>query len=740
MNAKRRIEELRELLRRANRAYSAADPFMPDSEYDVLLAELVVLEQDHPELDDPNSPTKRLWEEPIEGFETVEHAMPMLSVDNTYSDDEVIAWAKRTWQEIDPGFRSVLVQRDALVDGDTGTLFGDADAPTTKKGREDAGRAMVSEALEKGEQARFPFKAVVDPKVDGVALSLRYEDGKLIRAVTRGDGQRGDDITPNARAIRSIPLVLEIASEIPKVLEIRGEAYLPIKAFEAINEKREAEGEELFMNPRNACAGTLKQREPSVVQERGVAFIAHGMGVIEPSDSIDAYTEYLALLGRAGVPVSSDATLCEDVDAILAAIAKIHTDSRKHTYPIDGAVVRINSIPEQRRLGHTSKSPRWCIAFKYPAERKETKLLGVNFQVGKTGRITPRATMEPVLLAGTTVTHATLHNMGEIRRKDLRLGDTVIVEKAGEIIPQVIAPVLKDRKKGSKKIKAPTECPACGGPIEIEPESLESDEIHDSIEETGRRCINPECPAQIREKLIWFAGRKQMDIDGLGEKTIDVIRDGSDIPLERFADVFRLSEHRETLVTLDRMGEKKADNLLAGIEASKGRGLSRLLGSLGIRHIGSANARLLAMRYDGIEALSAATMEDLESIEGFGPVRARVLHDYLCSDAGRSTFESLAKLGVDLTSKEASAPTAGENEFAGKSIVLTGTLEHFKREDLKMILQGLGAKVTGSVSAKTDLLIAGESAGSKLTKAESLGVEIWDESALISALPKDSRP
>ena len=294
MNAKRRIEELRELLRRANRAYAGAEPFMPDSEYDGLLAELVALEQAHPELDDPNSPTKRLWEEPIEGFETVEHAMPMLSVDNTYSDDEVIAWAKRTWQEIDPGFRSVQEKREALIEGDTGTLFGDADAPTTKKGREDAGRAMVNEALEQGEEARFPFEAVVDPKVDGVALSLRYEDGKLIRAVTRGDGQRGDDITPNARAIRSIPLVLENASEIPKVLEIRGEAYLPIKAFEVVNDRREAEGEELFMNPRNACAGTLKQHEPSVVQERGVAFIAHGMGVVEPSDSISVYTEYLA--------------------------------------------------------------------------------------------------------------------------------------------------------------------------------------------------------------------------------------------------------------------------------------------------------------------------------------------------------------------------------------------------------------------------------------------------------------
>ena len=402
--------------------------------------------------------------------------------------------------------------------------------------------------------------------------------------------------------------------------------------------------------------------------------------------------------------------------------------------------MRINSITEQRRLGHTSKSPRWCIAFKYPAERKETTLLGVNFQVGKTGRITPRATMEPVLLAGTTVTHATLHNMGEIRRKDLRIGDTVIVEKAGEIIPQVIAPVLKDRKKGTRKIKAPAECPACGGPIEIEfPKPARKGDPPSEVE-SGRRCINPECPAQIRENLIWFAGRRQMDIAMLGEKSVDLIRESPLIPLERFADIFRLHEYRDQLVQLPGFGEKKADSLLAGIESSKGRGLARVLASLDIRHIGQANARAIAMRYDSIDDLEIASTKDLKTIDGFGDVLVKVLHDYLRSDAGRSTFESLARLGVDLTSKEASAPTAGENNFAGKAIVLTGTLEHFKREDLKAILQGLGAKVTGSVSVKTDLLIAGESAGSKLTKAESLGVEIWDESALLDALPKDSRP
>jgi len=745
MNAKRRINELRELLRRANRAYGAAEPFMPDSEYDRLLDELASLERAHPELDDPNSPTKRLWEEPVEGFETVAHELPMLSVDNTYSDEEVVAWAKRTWMEIDPGHKAALAKRDAMIkaipgDGRAGSLFGDNEIPTTKKAREDAGRAIVSKTLEQGERDRYPFDSVVDPKIDGVALSLRYERGTLVRAVTRGDGRRGDDITTNARAIRSIPLVLDRATEAPRTLEVRGEAYLPIETFKKINQHREAEGEEPFMNPRNACAGTLKQHEPGVVRDRGVAFIAHGLGVLDPEDCVATHTAFLEMLTRAGVPVSSGVIRCGDVDEILTAIERIRTGAPTHPYPIDGAVIRINALAEQRRLGHTSKSPRWCIAFKYPAQRKQTTLLRVNFQVGKTGRITPRATMEPVLLAGTTVTHATLHNMGEIRRKDLRLGDTVVVEKAGEIIPQVIEPVPEQRKKGARKIKAPAACPACGGPIEIEPESLETRGETESTEETGRRCINPECPAQIREKLIWFAGRRQMDIDGLGEKTIDLIRDESDIPLSRFADVFLLREHRDELLTLERMAEKKVDNLLAAIEGAKGRGLARVLASLGIRHIGSANARLLAQRYEDIGALLPASLEDLETIEGFGPVRARVLRDYLHSDAGRSTFDSLAGLGVDLRSKEAATPVDADSPFAGKRIVLTGTLERFKREDLKAILQDLGSRVSGSVLAKTDLLIAGASAGSKLAKAENLGVDIWDESALIEALPPGDRP
>lgn len=368
------------------------------------------------------------------------------------------------------------------------------------------------------------------------------------------------------------------------------------------------------------------------------------------------------------------------------------------------------------------------IAFKYPAERKTTTLLDVEHQVGKTGKITPRAIMEPVLLAGTTVRHASLHNYGLTRKKDIRIGDTVEVEKAGEIIPYVVGPVTKNRPKSAKKIKAPQTCPVCDGPVEIEPiEAQDDPEI-----ETTRRCINPECPAQLREKLIWFAGRRQMDIDGLGESTIDQIMAEETIPLRSFGDIYRLHEHREVLLELDRMGEKKVDNLLAGIEASKGRGLARVLGSMGIRHIGDSTARAIVGVFPSIDELLEATIQELEAVEGLGTLTATSLHDYLHSDIAHETFRDLAALGVELSSKHPKAKS--DTPVSGKTIVLTGTLERFTRDEAKERLLALGADVSGSVSKNTDILIAGPKAGSKLTKAQSLGVTIWDEAKLLDVL------
>lgn len=701
---KNRAAELRDLLNRANRAYFVeAAPFISDQEYDERLAELAVLEAEHPELADPNSPTQRIGGEPIGRFRTVEHAVPMLSIDNTYSESDVRAWVDR--------MKRSLAENSSKGGGG---LFG-----------------------EEGEPVTF----VCDAKIDGVAVSLRYEEGRLATAITRGDGQKGDEITHNVRTIRAVPLELSApkGAPIPAVLEVRGEIYIPTEEFLRINEEREAAGDEPFMNPRNACAGTLKSLDPKVAAARRLGFIAHGRGLIEPSTLGDSHEAYIGAIKRMGLPVGISYR-CDTADEIIHVIDSFRGTIPALPYAVDGMVIRVNNFAQQERLGRTSKSPRWCIAYKYPAERKPTKLIDVVHQVGKTGKITPRAFLEPVLLAGTVVRHASLHNYGLVRKKDFRIGDTVIVEKAGEIIPQVIEVVREQRASGSRRIQPPKVCPeaGCGGPLEIDPpEAVDDPEL-----ETSRRCINPECPAQIREKLIWFTGRGQMDIEGLGEKTIDQIRGESGIPLNHFADIFQLKDHRDKLLALDRMGEKKVANLLNGIEEAKNRPLARVLASLGIRHIGSSNAKLLARHFKSLDDLLAASVEELETIEGFGPVRAQVVHSYLASEAGKKTFRSLRKADLTMENPDyrAAASGASASAFSGKAIVLTGTLESFDRQTLKELLESLGGKVTGSVSGKTDLVIAGESAGSKLDKAHALGVEVWDEARLIEALPREHRP
>ena len=672
--ARRRIEELRDLLRRADRAYYVdADPIMSDPEYDRRLAELAELEAGHPAFDDPDSPTRRVGGEPIGGFETARHAVPMRSIDNTYSIEDLSAWIERVAK-----------------------LLRDGEAVA-----EDADPVLVC-----------------DPKIDGLAVSLRYERGRLVQATTRGDGEKGDVVTSNVRTIRGIPLRLETETP-PAVLEVRGEIYLPDREFARINAEREAAGEPLFANARNAAAGTLKLLDPRIVASRRLAFSAHGRGEAVGPIGAEGHWAFLARLRDWGVPVEPLAVLATHPAEAVAAVEAFAEKRRSLGYACDGMVVRVDSFAMQAALGSTSKAPRWCIAFKYPPDRATSRLLEVAWQVGKGGTLTPRATMEPVLLAGTTVRHATLHNIEEIRRKDIRLGDRIEVEKAGEIIPQVVAPVVKDRTGSERPIEPPAACPECGGPVEQEGPKL--------------FCVNPECPAQFREKVKWFAGRGQMDLEGFGEKLVDQLVDARLVA--HFADLFELS--KEDLQSLERVGETSAQNLLAAAEEAKGRGLARVLAGLGIRHVGTATAKTIARHYPDADTLRRATAEELEGLPDFGPITAAAVAEYLHSAAAGETFRRLAAAGVDLSSREFRPGGEGDaaGPFAGKTIVLTGELESFTRPELTERLERLGAKVTGSVSKRTDLVVAGAAAGSKLAKANQLGIEVWDEARLLAALP-----
>jgi DNA ligase (NAD+) len=752
----KRITDLRALLEKANRAYYAdAAPIMSDVEFDRLLAELAQLEREHPELDDPDSPTHRVGGDAVDGFTTVAHAKPMLSIENTYSlghDDNrgLLDWHER-------------ITRDAGSTGGDGLFASKANA-----------KIML----------------VADAKIDGIAMSLRYEKGRLVRAITRGDGVRGDDVTSNVRAIRAVPLTLD-GGDLLDILEIRGEVYFPLKEFERVNAEREAEGEELYLNPRNAAGGTLKQLDPKVTASRRLGFIAHGKGEVSDTGRgkpfADTHSDFIKKLKSLGMPVNSPLIVTSDINEIIDRIKAFNTVRHSQPYATDGVVVRVDSFAQQEALGYTSKSPRAFVAYKYPAERKTTVILRVDHQVGKTGKITPRAAMEPVLLAGTVVKHATLHNYGRVRdastnpdvleapRTDIRIGDTVYVEKAGEVIPYVAGVMLDKRPKNAKKIEAPDACPECKGTVEIEP----PEGVDNPALETARRCVNPECPAQVRERLVWFAGRKQMDIEGLGEKTVDQIRatalpkddprraefgvtDSTPlIPLDSFADIFRLKDHRDALLTLDRMGEKKVDNLLQGIEDAKSRGLGKLLAGMGIRHIGESTSKGLARIFKDLDALLEAeewqlrpkdaaankaerTKHNLGDAKdqpetGLGKLSAPIVHAYLHSAAAKKTFRELRAAGVDLTSHDyrdpAKARAASANlPFSGKTFVITGTLENYQRDPLKELLENLGAKVSSSVSSKTSVLIAGEEAGSKLDKARELGVETWDETRLLKEL------
>jgi len=677
------VRRLRDEIRRHDALYYVeGKPAISDREYDRLFSRLRELEAAHPDLITPDSPTQRVSETPLDGFVHVTHAVPMMSIDNTYNEAELREFDRR-----------------------------------------------VSRGLE---GAKYEY--LVDPKIDGVSASLRYEKGLLVLGATRGDGRVGDDITANIRAIRAVPLRLR-GDDWPAVLEVRGEVYWPRKAFDAYNAKREKAGEEPFANPRNATTGTLKSLDARTIPERGLAFMAHGHGEIRGAE-FETAVELFAAMRRWGIPVSPHQRLCRDIDEVAAFVAKWRDRRRELDYETDGLVIKVNSLAQRDILGATSRYPRWCIAYKYEAEQAESRLLSVDFQVGKLGTITPRAVMEPVQLSGTIVRHASLHNFDQLERLDVRIGDTVIVEKAGEIIPQVVRVVIEKRPKDAKKIVPPRKCPVCGGEVE-------KDEGGVYI-----RCINPSCEAQIKERLRYFCGRDQMDIEGLGEVLIEKLVDGGLI--RSYADLYKLNARRDKLVALEieqertvrgekktilvPLGEKRTDTILAGIEASKKRPLARVLAALNIRHVGTSTAELLADQFGDMESLAAASEEQLQEVDGVGPELARSIRHFFSSAAGAKSWQALRDAGVNMTQPR--AKKSDHQPLAGKTLVVTGTLKNYSRSEIEKLIRDLGGKVAGSVSRKTDYVVVGEEAGSKLEKARELGVKVIDEAEFLKLIGK----
>lgn len=658
----REAEKLRGEIERHNRLYYTEDkPEISDEEFDALLKRLQEIEKKNPDLVTPDSPTQRVGGQPLEAFRTVEHRAPMLSMDNTYDPEELREF------------------HDRMVKGLGGA------APTY----------------------------VVEPKIDGVSMSLRYEEGLFALGLTRGDGRRGDDVTANLRTIKAIPLKLESTSP-PAVLEVRGEVYYGIEDFAKLNEQRVEADEPEFANPRNAASGTLKLLDPRIVATRPLRFLTWGLGECVGFD-VSNYHDALEKLKGFGLPVSSFAKRFHDFDAMMKHILEFAEKRHTLPYQIDGMVVKVDDFAARERLGYTSKSPRWQVAYKYAAEQAVTRLLKIDIQVGKTGTLTPVANLEPVHLAGTTVSRATLHNQDEIKRKDIREGDLVVVQKAGEIIPQVIGVKVEQRTGEEKPFPFPTECPACGAPVRRDEGGVYV------------RCSNPSCPAQFKTALRSFAGRGAMDIEGLGAAIIEQLTDSGLV--RRFPDLYRLKT--EQVQPLERMGKKSAENLIAGIEASKARGLVRLLTGLGIRHVGRRAAEILAQNAGSVERLGELSAEEMENIHEIGPVVADSVYRFLHEQGGKALLAELAELGVSM---EVEKSTQGTGPLSGKTIVVTGTLTHFTRDQIHERIRQLGGKVGSSVSSKTDLLVAGESAGSKLAKAQQLGVPVQTEEEFLSTL------
>ena len=678
MNVKQRVEKLREQIRYHNyRYYVLDDPQIPDAEYDRLLRELQQLETEHPELITPDSPTQRVGAQPLEGFGEVRHEIPMLSLDNAFDNEELAEFDRRVRERLE---------------------------------------------IDKVEYA-------AEPKLDGLAISLLYEDGMLVRGATRGDGSSGEDVTLNVRTIESIPLRL-MGEDYPKRLEVRGEVVMPLEGFRQLNQRQQAEGHKPFVNPRNAAAGSLRQLDPKVTAQRPLEMYCYGIGLVENGELPDHHSAILARLRDWGLRVYKGVTTVRGLDGCIRFYNKMEKLRDKLPFDIDGVVFKVDSIDEQQRLGFVARAPRWAIARKFPAQEELTRVLDINVQVGRTGAITPVARLEPVFVGGVTVTNATLHNEDEIRRKDVHIGDTVIVRRAGDVIPEVVSVVKERRPKDAKPFVMPTQCPVCGSDIE----RMDGEAV--------ARCTGGLfCEAQRKEAIKHFASRRAMDIEGLGDKLVEQLVDEKLI--DDVADLYRMNI--ETLAGLERMGEKSAENLIAALEASKQTTLERFLFALGIREVGEVTARALAKAFGASDAkglsdrkrthadvdrLAATSEEQLEAIPDIGPIVAGHIVHFFEQAHNRDVIKKLLDAGITWPLQE----VAAAQPLQGKTYVLTGTLSTLTRNDAKARLQALGARVAGSVSAKTSAVIAGEKAGSKLAKAEKLGVPVLSEDDLIQLL------
>ena len=658
-DVREQIDKLRALIRRHDRRYYVENsPETTDQAYDGLYRELVELERAHPELVAPDSPTQRVGDEITGDFNTVRHRVPMLSMDNTYSPDELREFDKRIKRMLDD------------------------------------------------EEISY----VVELKIDGTAVSLTYERGRFVRGCTRGDGERGEEISANLRTIRQIPLVIDET----RAVEVRGEVYMPKSEFARLNREAEEKGDRPFANPRNAAAGSLKHKDPSIVAARRLRLFTYDLGFAEVE--IGSHVEGLRFIGSQGFPVNPDWKACAEIAEVLDYCAEWEEKRLGLDYGTDGMVVKVDSFVQRARLGRTAKAPRWIIAYKFRPEQAETRVLDIRVQVGKTGVLTPVAGLEPVFLSGTTVKSASLHNQDEIERKGVMIGDRVMIEKAGEIIPQVVS-VLKEKRAGAEKpFQMPEECPVCSTPV-VKREG-----------EVAIRCPNPRCPAKTRAKILYFAHRNCMDIDHLGEAVVDQL-------LERglvrdVADLYRLK--REDVEALERQGEKSADNLIRAIEASKDRDLSRLLAALNIEHVGTRVAEILAAQLRDLDGVISASAEKLTETEGVGPVVAESIHGFFGERGNRDLVKRLKKAGLNTRSR-ARAPETNP-QVTGKTFVVTGTLRKYKRSEIERLIKSLGGKATKSVSRKTDYLLVGADPGSKLAKAKKLGVKTVSEEEFTALL------